>query len=120
MTPDPRAEARLDIDRAESYILAALAEVATTLQSHEETLVIAKRFIDAERESLAQWKSRTNAGEWLAAARFEEDEQDAVRFLSSALGRWDDQGELYMRADPGDVAAALTEWYLAQGQVRAA
>jgi hypothetical protein len=111
---DPRAEARLDVDTTESRILTSLAQVATSLDAAEEALVVARRDLDTPHESLPEWAMRNNAQWWLAAARFEEDERDAVRFLSSALGRWDDRGELYMRADADDVAAALTEWYLAR------
>jgi hypothetical protein len=111
---DPRAEARLDVDTTESRILTSLAQVATSLDAAEEALVVARRDLDTPHESLPEWAMRNYAQWWLAAARFEEDEQDAVRFLSSALGRWDDRGELYMRATPDDVAAALTEWYTAR------
>ena len=94
MSPDPaRAERVIAADRSASdAILEALVVVPQP----------------------ADWPVRSNASWWLAAARFEEDERDAVRFLSSALGRWDDRGELYMRATPDDVAQALTEWYLAR------
>ena len=93
MSPDPaRAERVIAADRSASDALL-------------EALVVPEK---------PDWPLRSNASWWLAAARFEEDERDAVRFLSSALGRWDDRGVLYMRATPDDVAQALTEWYMAR------
>jgi hypothetical protein len=99
---DPRAEARLDVRNA--------ADNAAT-DAYLETLVVPVR--------TAKLRLSTEAQPWLEAAAVEDHEDVAVRFWAYALGAWDMNGVPYLRATPDDVAAALTEWYLARGEVAA-